>query len=412
MAGPAASQRAVFGAALALALVAVAPAPAQDLRGHGGPVRALALDGDRVISGSFDTRSIVWDGIVARQITRAHVSAVTAVLPLPDGRFASGGQDGYVAIWGEEPEPIRFEPLHDLPVADLALWSGGIASGSWNGQIALWDGEGAPRYLDGHQGQVTGLVAYGDGLASIGSDLRLRFWGADGSPSTVIDLPAAPGDLATEAGALFVAGADGFLRRVVPGQRIEALELTTRPLLAVAAGGGQIAVSDMTGTVWLLDPQSLDIRAEIETRQGAVWALALSGDGIWTGGNDGWIRRWSTAGMPLGDGAGVAEPTLTNPRGAEVFRACAVCHTLTPDDEQRAGPTLYGVFGRKIGTAPGYEYSDALRDLDIVWTPQTVSELFEFGPAAYTPGSRMPEQKVPSAADRAALVEFLETATR
>ena len=54
----------------------------------------------------------------------------------------------------------------------------------------------------------------------------------------------------------------------------------------------------------------------------------------------------------------------------------------------------------------------ALRDLDIVWTPQTVSELFEFGPDAYTPGSRMPEQRVPSAADRQALIEFLQIAAR
>jgi cytochrome c len=40
-----------------------------------------------------------------------------------------------------------------------------------------------------------------------------------------------------------------------------------------------------------------------------------------------------------------------------------------------------------------------------------VSKLFEIGPAAYTPGTKMPEQKV-GARDRAALVRFLEKATR
>lgn len=411
MAAPGTTRIAV-AAGLALLLAVAAPVLAEDLRGHGGPVRALAVDGSRVVSGSFDTRAIVWDGIVASQITRAHAGAVTAVLPLPDGRFASGGQDGHVAIWGRGVDPLSFESWHDMPVADLAPWAGGIASGSWNGQIALWDGEDAPRYLDGHQGQVTGLAAFGDGLASVGSDLRLRLWNADGSAASVTDLPAPPSDLATDGDAIFIAGADGFLRRVVPGRPKQTVELTTRPLLAVATGGGQVAVSDMTGAVWLIDPQTLEIRSEIATGQGAVWALALSDDGLWTGGNDGWIRRWSPEGAPLGTGAGVPEPTLTNPRGAEVFQACAVCHTLTPDDGQRAGPTLHNVFGRRIGTAPGYDYSDALLGLDIVWTPQTVSELFEFGPDAYTPGSRMPEQRVPSAADRAALIEFLETATR
>jgi cytochrome c len=46
-----------------------------------------------------------------------------------------------------------------------------------------------------------------------------------------------------------------------------------------------------------------------------------------------------------------------------------------------------------------------------VWTPETVSKLFEVGPAAYTPGTKMPEQRIGSAEDRAALVKFLEKTT-
>src|SRR5262249_3083153 len=97
--------------------------------------------------------------------------------------------------------------------------------------------------------------------------------------------------------------------------------------------------------------------------------------------------------------------------GAEVYRACVACHTLDANDGVRAGPTLAGIFGRKIATLPGYNFSDALKKLDIVWTPETVSKLFEIGPAQYTPGTKMPEQIIGSAADRAALVRFLEKAT-
>jgi cytochrome c len=49
--------------------------------------------------------------------------------------------------------------------------------------------------------------------------------------------------------------------------------------------------------------------------------------------------------------------------------------------------------------------------MDLVWTPETVAALFEAGPDAYTPGSRMPEQRIPDPDERAALVEFLERAT-
>ena len=69
------------------------------------------------------------------------------------------------------------------------------------------------------------------------------------------------------------------------------------------------------------------------------------------------------------------------------------------------------LFGRRIATVPGYDFSEALKRLDIVWTPETVSRLFEVGPAAYTPGTKMPEQRIGSEQDRAALVQFLERAT-
>src|SRR5260221_5243715 len=98
--------------------------------------------------------------------------------------------------------------------------------------------------------------------------------------------------------------------------------------------------------------------------------------------------------------------------GAQVFRACIACHALKADEGNRAGPTLHGIFGRRIATLPGYGFSEALKHLDIVWTPETVSRLFEVGPAAYTPGTKMPEQRIGSEQDRAALVQFLERATK
>jgi cytochrome c len=84
---------------------------------------------------------------------------------------------------------------------------------------------------------------------------------------------------------------------------------------------------------------------------------------------------------------------------------------LSPDEGNRAGPTLAGIFGRKIATLPGYNFSEPLKHLDIVWTPETVSKLFEVGPAAYTPGTKMPQQIIGSAEDRKALVDFLAKAT-
>jgi cytochrome c len=84
---------------------------------------------------------------------------------------------------------------------------------------------------------------------------------------------------------------------------------------------------------------------------------------------------------------------------------------LSEKDAQRAGPTLAGLYGRRIASLPGYRFSDALKRMDIVWTAETVSKLFELGPNTYTPGTKMPEQRIGSAEDREALTDFLRRAT-
>lgn len=386
----------------ALLILLACPVAAQDLRGHGGPVRALAVDGARIISGSFDTRAIRWDGTLPAQVVRGHTGAVTAVLPLPTG-FATGGQDGQVVIWGDGPDPLTTRAAHQAPVSALALLPEGVASGGWDGRITLPDGTG----FDAHQGQVNGLVPFGAGLASVGTDLRLRFW-EGGRLIASVDLASPPAALVADGDSVIVAGADGVLRRVAPTGVIAERSLSERPLpvVALAAGQGRLVASSVSGEVWIVDAADFTLRTRIETGQGAVWSVAFAGDEILTGGNDGLIRRWALDGTPLGEGA-TAQAVDDGSRGAQVWRACAVCHTLSPDDGNRAGPTLYGVLGRRIGTAPGYTYSEALKNLDIIWTAETISALFEFGPEAYTPGSRMPEQRVNTPEDRAALIEFL-----
>ncbi len=95
-------------------------------------------------------------------------------------------------------------------------------------------------------------------------------------------------------------------------------------------------------------------------------------------------------------------------RGQRVFnQQCRACHTLDKGGAQTAGPNLHGLFGRKIASVEGFSFSPALRELSIIWTPETLSALFEQGPESYTPGSRMPDQRIADPEDRAALAEYL-----
>src|SRR5690242_2510964 len=109
---------------VALALVAF-PASAQ-LRGHGGPVKALAIssDGTQAISGSFDTSAIRWSlsRNVADQVLRFHDGAVNAVAFLKDGRIVTAGADACLAIWtpGRQ-HPDTILEGHGAPIAGLAI---------------------------------------------------------------------------------------------------------------------------------------------------------------------------------------------------------------------------------------------------------------------------------------------------
>src|SRR6202011_510046 len=173
------------------------------------------------------------------------------------------------------------------------------------------------------------------------------------------------------------------------------------------------------GSVAVIDRKTRDLARTLVGPGLPVWSVAFLPDSrtLLTGGADNIIRRWdAVTGDPVDpillETSGDPLAAYAGDRGAEIFRACVACHTLGAEQANRAGTTLRGVFGRRIATLPGYNFSKALKRLDIVWTPETVSRLFEIGPSAYTPGTKMPEQRIGSEQDRAALVKFLERATR
>ena len=417
--------------ALPILLLAASPAQAQ-LRGHGGPVRAIAVsaDGKRVVSGSFDTTAIRWSlaSGTAEKVLRFHEGAVNAVLFLKDGRVATSGEDARIAIWRPGDDvPIAVLTGHTAPVVSLAVSPDGrmLASAAWDHTARLWPlAGGEPRVLEGHRQAVNGVAFAPDGRALItaGYDATLRVWPLGGGSPAVVELPtplnavvvAPDGDIisAGASGKVYFLSAAGALKGEV--------EAAPVPVIALAASddGKLIAASSIRGAIAVIERSTRTLHRTLIGPGLPAWTAAFLPDNttLLTGGTDRLVRRWNAK-----TGEHIGEVTMSGPadslaaypgdRGAEVFRACVACHTLKPDEGPRAGPTLAGLFGRKIATAPGYDYSAALKKLDIVWTPETVSKLFEIGPAAYTPGTKMPEQKV-GPEDRAALVKFLEKATR
>lgn len=98
-------------------------------------------------------------------------------------------------------------------------------------------------------------------------------------------------------------------------------------------------------------------------------------------------------------------------RGQLLSLACAACHTLGSGEKTIVGPNLHGVFGRRAAAVEGFDYSPALRDSGLVWTPRAL-EAWLADPATFVAGTKMGFTGYRAAEDRRDLIAYLLHATQ
>ena len=74
--------------------------------------------------------------------------------------------------------------------------------------------------------------------------------------------------------------------------------------------------------------------------------------------------------------------------GEKVFGVCKACHQVGETAKNNVGPQLNGLFGRKSGTIPGYNYTAANKDSGLTWDEATFREYIK-DPKAKIPGTKM-----------------------
>ncbi|WP_045834508.1 cytochrome c family protein [Hyphomicrobium sp. 99] len=91
---------------------------------------------------------------------------------------------------------------------------------------------------------------------------------------------------------------------------------------------------------------------------------------------------------------------------------CRECHSFDKGDN-RLGPTLYGVVGRKAGTVPGFPYSDSLKGAGITWNEKNLDQWIA-NPNAVVPGNNMGAifSGLSDAGERAKIIAFLKQDTK
>ncbi len=435
--------RLVFLSLLFLAAAYAVPlhAASGNLSGHGGPVKAIVIseDGNRALSGSFDYSMILWDltGETPKELLSFddHEGAVNDVAFLPEGsRAITASDDGTVGFWDLKAGKLlkRFNGHKHKAVKIAVNADGSLAvSASWDRTARLWNLKRMKPgpVLEGHTNTINDAVFSVDGkhVFTAGYDGTILQWQtSDGAQIGQVYnhgwgvnvLAALPDGKRLLFGALngFVGIVDiatGKIHRPLRPSERPFLSITVNAklnLAAAGAGDGRISVWDMGN--W-------KEKFAYENPFGPVWGLGFNSDGkslYFASLDDDAIHWQMEPAKPFEPAQGKYPRRFQitdgiDPGALQFARKCSICHTLTPDTASRAGPTLYNIFGRKVGTSPGYSYSKALTSRDFLWTEETVEALFAEGPENYVPGTKMPLQKMSNPEERKALIAFLKHAT-
>lgn len=115
-----------------------------------------------------------------------------------------------------------------------------------------------------------------------------------------------------------------------------------------------------------------------------------------------------TAALLMLSGAPLAAQDAS--KGEAVFKRCRACHAIGPGAANKAGPALTGIVGRKAGTVPGFNYSDAMKAAGaggLTWTDDKLAQFLE-APDTTVPGNVMASAGIKNPTERADLIAFLK----
>ena len=94
--------------------------------------------------------------------------------------------------------------------------------------------------------------------------------------------------------------------------------------------------------------------------------------------------------------------------GQRIFQTqCGICHAVVAG-QNRIGPTLFGVVGRKAGSVPNFHYTADHKKLDLTWDAANLDKYLT-NPRAMVPDTSMVYAGLKDDAQRADLVAYLET---
>ncbi len=117
----------------------------------------------------------------------------------------------------------------------------------------------------------------------------------------------------------------------------------------------------------------------------------------------------SVAVFGLATGVAATEQIGDATKGEKVFGKCKSCHQVGAGAEDRVGPHLNGIFGRRAAAHEEYNYSESMERAGadgLVWTIETLDAYIE-NPRALVSKTRMSFRGIKDPEDRANVLAYL-----
>lgn len=96
------------------------------------------------------------------------------------------------------------------------------------------------------------------------------------------------------------------------------------------------------------------------------------------------------------------------PKKPAAFAQCAMCHKVDKSGTNGIGPNLFGVYGEKAGSKPGYKFSPAMKKWGKKLDDASLNAFIQ-NPRKSVPGTKMAFAGMQDAAKRKAIIAWLKT---
>ncbi|GBG26978.1 Guanine nucleotide-binding protein subunit beta-2-like 1 [Hondaea fermentalgiana] len=267
------------------------------LKGHSRWVMSVAIQGERVVSGSKDGTVRTWNATSGEEqhVFRGHSDSVLSVA-IRDNRIVSGSSDETVRIWDATSGEQRLLKGHSWPVTSVAIEGDIIVSGSDDKTVRIWSAASVKEQhvLKGHSQAVSSVAISSDAVVSGSHDNTIRIWNAtSGEMQSVLEGHSDwVVSVAIEGNTIVSGSSDGTVRiwDTTSDEERHVLKEGSSKVTSVAIEGNTIVFGTVDRTVCIWDTTSGKKPYVSKGHSGEITSVGIEGDTIVSGSWDHTVR--------------------------------------------------------------------------------------------------------------------------